>query len=239
MAKPTIITRASKGSALSWTEGDTNLTNLRDATIGITDGTTSGTLDLNDTLTFTAGTNVTLSYNSTSKALTINSTASGGGGVTVSDDTSTNAIRYLVFEDATSGTVSTVNVASTKLTFNPSTGRLTATELTGSLRAYNEGAVYDLGTTSGTIAPDVANGNVQKITLNGNLTLNAFTNPVAGQSLTLIVTQDATGSRTLTSSMKFANSGYRVLTTAASAIDIISIFYDGTNYWASLGKDYR
>ena len=80
MAKPTIVTRASKGSALTWTEGDTNLENLRDATIGITDGTTSGTLDLNDTLTFTAGSNVTLSYNSTSKALTIN--ASGGSGIT-------------------------------------------------------------------------------------------------------------------------------------------------------------
>lgn len=79
MAKPTIVTRASKGSALTWTEGDTNLTNLRDATIGITDGTTSGTLDLNDTLTFTAGTNVTLSYNSTNKALTVNAT---GGGIT-------------------------------------------------------------------------------------------------------------------------------------------------------------
>jgi hypothetical protein len=80
MAKPTIVTRASKGSALTWTEGDTNLENLRDATIGITDGTTSGTLDLNDTLAFTAGSNVTLSYNSTSKALTIN--AAGGSGIT-------------------------------------------------------------------------------------------------------------------------------------------------------------
>ena len=79
MAKPTIVTRAGKGSALTWTEGDTNLTNLRDATIGITDGVTSGTLDLNDTLTFTAGTNVTLSYNSGTKALTVNAT---GGGIT-------------------------------------------------------------------------------------------------------------------------------------------------------------
>ena len=79
MAKPVIVTRAGKGSALTWTEGDTNLTNLQNATIGITDGTTSGTLDLNDTLTFTAGTNVTLSYNSGTKALTVNAT---GGGIT-------------------------------------------------------------------------------------------------------------------------------------------------------------
>jgi hypothetical protein len=49
-----------------------------------------------------------------------------GTSVTLTDDTTTNATRYLLFEDTTSGTVSTVNVASTKLTFNPSTGVLAA-----------------------------------------------------------------------------------------------------------------
>lgn len=47
-------------------------------------------------------------------------------GVTISDDTSTNATRYVMFDDATSGSVSTVNVSSTKLQFNPSTGNLVA-----------------------------------------------------------------------------------------------------------------
>ena len=48
------------------------------------------------------------------------------GGLTVADDTSTAATRYLVFTSATSGSVSTANVSSTKLYFNPSTGDLTA-----------------------------------------------------------------------------------------------------------------
>jgi hypothetical protein len=100
---------------------------------------------------------------------------------------------------------------------------------------YNE-AVHSLGTTSGTVAPDAANGNVQTITLNGNLTLNAFTSPVAGQSITLIVNTNGTG-RTLTSTMKFAG-GEKTLSTT-STTDIISVFYDGTNYWASLGKDFK
>ena len=78
MAKPTIVTRAGKGSALTWTEGDTNLTNLRDATISVTDGTNTKALNLNDTLTFTAGTNVTLSVNATTGAVTINSSNPGG-----------------------------------------------------------------------------------------------------------------------------------------------------------------
>jgi hypothetical protein len=104
----------------------------------------------------------------------------------------------------------------------------------GTITGYKE-TVYNIGTTSGTIAPDVANGNVQKITLNGNLTLNAFTNPVAGQSLTLIVNTNGT-SRTLTSSMLYAG-GSKTLSTT-NTTDIISVFYDGTNYYASLSKGF-
>lgn len=85
MAKPTITTRAGKGSALTWTEGDANLTNLRDATISVTDGTNTATLDLNDTLTLTAGTGTTISVDSATKTATISSTASGGD--VVSDTT--------------------------------------------------------------------------------------------------------------------------------------------------------
>jgi hypothetical protein len=99
---------------------------------------------------------------------------------------------------------------------------------------YNE-FIHSLGTTSGTVAPNVANGNVQTITLNGNLTLNAFTSPVAGQSLTLIVNTGGTN-RTLTSTMKFAGASKTLSTT--NTTDIISVFYDGTNYWASLSKGF-
>lgn len=49
-----------------------------------------------------------------------------GTNVALSDDTATNATRYLTFTGSTSGTVSSLNVASTKLSFNPSTGILTA-----------------------------------------------------------------------------------------------------------------
>jgi hypothetical protein len=100
---------------------------------------------------------------------------------------------------------------------------------------YDE-KVHALGTTSGTIAPNAANGNVQTITLNGNLTINAFTSPVQGQSVTLIINTGGTG-RTLTSTMKFAG-GEKTLSTT-STTDILSIFYDGTNYWASLSKDFK
>lgn len=51
-------------------------------------------------------------------------------GVTIVDDTTTNATRYLTFTDATTGNITTENVSSTRLQFNPSTGALTSTSLT-------------------------------------------------------------------------------------------------------------
>jgi len=104
----------------------------------------------------------------------------------------------------------------------------------GTITGYKE-TVFSLGTTSGTIAPNAANGNIQTITLNGNLTLNAFTSPVAGQSITLIINTNGT-SRTLTSSWLF--SGASKTLSITSTIDIITVFYDGTNYYASLAKGF-
>ena len=51
-------------------------------------------------------------------------------GLSVSDDISTNQTRYILFDDATSGTISAINVSSSKLTFNPSSGTLSATIFT-------------------------------------------------------------------------------------------------------------
>jgi len=53
-------------------------------------------------------------------------TASGGGS-TVTDDTTTNASRYVLFANQTSGTLTDEYVSSTKMYFNPSTGKLNAT----------------------------------------------------------------------------------------------------------------
>jgi hypothetical protein len=79
MTKPVITNRTTKGTALTYSELDTNFSNLRNATIGVTDGTNTKAFDLNDTITFTAGTNVTLSVNPSTGAITINSSAGGSG----------------------------------------------------------------------------------------------------------------------------------------------------------------
>ena len=56
-------------------------------------------------------------------------------GITITDDSSTNSTFYPTFTTATSGTISGETVSSSKLTFNPSTGKLTVTGFTASNNA--------------------------------------------------------------------------------------------------------
>jgi hypothetical protein len=51
------------------------------------------------------------------------------GGLTVTDNTSTNSTFYPLFTSSSSGSISGANVSSSKLTYNPSTGQLVATSL--------------------------------------------------------------------------------------------------------------
>ena len=104
------------------------------------------------------------------------------------------------------------------------------------LDKYNE-TVVNGGSVTGTLTPDAAAGTIFNYTLTGNITLSSLSNAVAGTSMTIILTQDATGNRTLTSTMKFAGAS-KTLSTAANSIDIMSVFYDGTTYYASLTKGY-
>jgi hypothetical protein len=55
-----------------------------------------------------------------------------GAGSTVSDDTTTNATFYPVITQTTTGTITSSKVSTTKLSFNPSSGTLSATSFSGS-----------------------------------------------------------------------------------------------------------
>ena len=78
--------------------------------------------------------------------------------------------------------------------------------------------------------------------LSGNTTLT-MSNVRNGDYGTLIVTQDGTGSRTLTfgaGTHKVVNGGggSPTLTTTAGATDILSFTYNGTNFYWTVGNDY-
>lgn len=113
---------------------------------------------------------------------------------------------------------------------NLTNGAVTVKDVRDTVYAIASGS----GTSAGTITPDCANGNLQTVTLTGSITLNAFANPVSGQSMTIIITQPSSGGPyTLTSSMKFANAN-KTLSTAANAVDIVTVSYIGSTYYASL-----
>jgi hypothetical protein len=113
--------------------------------------------------------------------------------------------------------------------------KLTLTSNGAALRGYTETAANAAFST--TILPNVDVATIQRFTATANFTFNGFTNPVTGQSATIIITQDATGGRVMTSTMLFAG-GLKTLSTGAGECDIISVFYDGINYYASLTKGY-
>ena len=99
--------------------------------------------------------------------------------------------------------------------------------------------VYDYGTSSGSITPDWNNGSIQKIVLNGGLTLNVPINMQSGSSLKLIIRQNSSGSHILSpnASLKFKG-GNKILSTASNAIDMLKIYYDGTTYLCDLDLAY-
>ena len=78
-------------------------------------------------------------------------------------------------------------------------------------------------TDGATITPDLADSNNYSVTLAGNRTLANPTNTTAGQSGSIFVSQDATGSRTLAygTNWDFAGGTAPTLSTAASSVDRI------------------
>lgn len=104
-------------------------------------------------------------------------------------------------------------------------------------RLYTLAAEVTL-TDAATIALDLNTGINFKVTLAGNRTLGNPTNAKSGQSGLIHVTQDATGSRTLTYGSNYRIvDGPVVLSTATNAVDVLSYFVraDGTITLA-LGK---
>jgi hypothetical protein len=78
-------------------------------------------------------------------------------------------------------------------------------------------------TDAATIAWDMSAGYNAKVTLGGNRTAGAPTNPVEGRTYSLLLTQDGTGSRTWTpaASMKFGAAGNPTLSTGAGKKDMV------------------
>ena len=116
-------------------------------------------------------------------------------------------------------------------------------DLDGEVR-FNKNYKEDINslTSSSTITVDCSLASVHSVTLGTN-TGFVITGLPTGGSVTLIITQDGTGSRTATfgtdssTAVKFAG-GTPTLTTDASAIDVVTIFNDGTNFLGTCAKAF-
>jgi len=116
------------------------------------------------------------------------------------------------------------------------------TALDGKVNVTNGGGetFFDAGNSGTAITLNLANGNVQKLTLTGNCTIT-LTSPASGafRSLLLYVFQDATGSRTITwpASVKWGTAGAPTLSTTASKMDkiLLDTVDGGTNWYGSAG----
>ena len=108
---------------------------------------------------------------------------------TVTDDTTTNAVRYPLFADQTTGNLATTLVSSTKYNFNPSSGLLTATGFSGSGASLTS---LPAGQLSGTI-PSAVLGNSSLFIGTTSIALNRSS---SAQSLTGVNIDGSAGSAT-------------------------------------------
>ncbi len=232
----TIVTRAGKGSALTHTEGDANFTNLNNDKIELTnlsvgsEGSASGDGAIaynNSTGAFTYTppdlSSYLTSYTETDPvvgAITGIVKADGAGNISAA----TAGSDYLASETFTSVVQDTTPQFGGNV--DGQGNKVEDVELDN----YKE-TIHALGSTdSPTI--DVANGNVQSVTITSGLSIPTFSNVETGQSVTLLVT--GSGTATGSTGYKFAGGN-----TTLTSFSVVSVFYDGTTYWSSIATDFQ
>ena len=84
---------------------------------------------------------------------------------------------------------------------------------------------------------DLSTGNVLQVVLTGTTTL-AFTNPKIGTYI-IKIKQDATGNRTLNfPTIKWSDAAVPTITTTPNAVDLITLIYDGVDYYGSCLQNF-
>ena len=103
---------------------------------------------------------------------------------------------------------------------------------------YTGGALQNATGNGGTLNVSFAAGNIVNLTLNATTTL-AFANSVIGTYI-IQVTQSAGGGSSLVypASVKWSGGTAPTLSTAVGKTDILTFYYDGTNYYGNYSLNY-
>lgn len=178
-------------------------------------------------------------------------TVTPGTGVATAAAAAVNAtggfITYTTYKPASgksltvSNSLTLAGTDGTVFTFPAANDTVAALGTVQSFTKAQRGTISAL-TDGATITPDFSAANNYSVTLGGNRTLANPTNLTAGQSGVIVITQDATGSRTLAygSNWKFPSGTAPTLTTTASAVDVLAYFVESsTRISARLMSDTR
>ena len=145
---------------------------------------------------------------------------------TVTDDTTTNATRYPLFANQTSGNLTTEYTSSTKYQFNPSTGTLSATVFSGSgasLTSIPNSALTNSSITVGSTA----------ISLGGSATTIAGLTSVTSTTFVGALTGNASSATTATTATTATNATNIAITDNTSSVStyypVLSVATSGNN----------
>jgi hypothetical protein len=166
---------------------------------------------------------------------------------------STPSNADLTLSPGGTGSVQTpgVTITDNKITSNRSNDNLeleangTGGVIAQSPFTFNAGYIEKINTltSSSTITVNCSLASIHTVTLDTSTEFN-ITNLPTGGTVTLIITQDGSGSRTATfgtdgsSAVKFPSNS-STLSTGAADIDVVTIINDGTNFLGNIAKDYR
>ena len=250
MAIPSLTLRTVKGSALTFSEADANFQNLANAQVAVSAGGTTSNIALNGPTgaptAITFANSATVQATQTSGTITLTSNITPGATFANSATVGTSVAGGITtITLATTGTAGTYSGAVTTDVY----GRVTAgsNNLAANVDAqgfdlqnvvfntYRE-RVANVGPLTGTVTIDANVAPIQTAGTTGNITINSnnLTNFLAGESVTLILRHNG-ANRTFTSNVKFVNGGKTISGTTANT-DVITFFFDGTEYLASVAR---